>query len=79
MTEWAGKVGSTLVIVEDRAMSRPASALVSVNRNPNRARCPLCRRVNTVELQSQESADRGKVVSNYRCTYSGCRNIEFTI
>lgn len=42
--------------------------------NPNRVRCPLCRRVNTVELVVQE-----KVASEYRCTYSGCRDYHFSI
>lgn len=68
---------SRLVYAESLDMSQPENVLVSpANLNPNRVRCPLCRRINTVSLVS---ANAGKqVTSDFRCSYDGCRGLEWS-
>lgn len=69
---------TAVVIVDEIASLTPeqwASLGVKiVTANPNRVRCPLCRRVNTVSLVS---VNAGKP-SDFRCSYDGCRGYEWS-
>ena len=64
-----------------RAILNEMLAAVSVNLNPYGVACPLCRRTKTVTLLSvnQASGHREKPVSEYACSYDGCRGYQFSI
>lgn len=66
-----GPRAAVVIVDEVAAMSLGVKAAPT---NPNRVRCPLCRRVNTVTLVS---ANAGKP-SAFRCSYDGCRGYEWS-
>ena len=60
---------------------RPAVAAETVVAPPPLAgiTCPLCRRRNTVTLLAHQMPEAARGKHTYKCSYSGCRGVEFEL
>lgn len=71
---------ATVVIVDEIAVMTPEQwaslGMKTAPANPNRVRCPLCRRINTVSLVAVSAGKQS--TSDFRCSYDGCRGLEWS-